>query len=115
MPEKACLSFFVVIIALLNVAQGKRKAFYHCSPTSDVIKQNVRNTMSLHIMAAWSFDVCIIFWNLFLLLETGSEDNFPKIGNYVKCINLLSPCSKTPCSCTWIHRSVSLVEITVNN
>lgn len=35
--------------------------------------------MSLHIMAAWYFDVYIIFWSLFLLLETGSEASFLKL------------------------------------
>lgn len=68
--KQACLSSFVVITALLNVAQGERKAFHHCSPNSDIVKQNVWDTMSLHIRDAWYFDAYIIFWRLFLLLKT---------------------------------------------
>lgn len=68
--KQACLFSFVVITALLNVAHRERKAFCRCSPNSDIVKQNFKNTMSLHVLDTWCFDICIIFWRLFLLLKT---------------------------------------------
>lgn len=55
---------------LERCTQRERKAFRHCSPSSDVVKQAVGNTMSLRIMDTRYFDVYIIFCRFLLLLKT---------------------------------------------
>lgn len=73
MPETSASFLFCGNYCPPNVAHGEREAFHHCSPNSDIAKQNVRHTMSVHIMDTWYFDVYIIFWRLFLLLKTKED------------------------------------------
>lgn len=48
--KQGSLSFFMVITALLKVAQKKKKAFHLCSPSAYIVRQDVRNTISFHII-----------------------------------------------------------------